>query len=427
MDGSDSGSASLDLRHIKGHSFPELIVKLCTTLQARTCMGLGTIKEALEIVFEILGIDLKLPVRQTISNWAQKCGAAVYCSAGQHLAAVKYAIIVDESITVGSQKLLLILAVPAEHAGRPLEHGDVTVLGIHVAPSWSAAEIRAKVEEAQKKAGHPAEYTISDSGANLKRGLEDAEATRHSDISHAMGVILRNAYGKDEQYNEFQSLLGKKRLEYHLTPKAYMLPPNMRTMCRFMNTFDWVDWAISIIDAYPSLPEDIREAFAFVLPFEPLVRELKAIDDCIKAVEKTCKQDGFSKLTSLWCIRKARDLLITSECATNKMRLVGSEMCAYFLEEMRKLGTDLKRVNISSDIEESLFGIFKFKKSPDKLCGIRSSVLSLALYGKLSTPEKRKSFDFKECLEAVRMADLKEWQDLNLLDNWRVERLKLIA
>ncbi|MCG9341815.1 hypothetical protein, partial [Staphylococcus aureus] len=347
-------------------------------------MGLGTIKAALEIVFEILGIDLKLPVRQTISNWTEKCGAAVYCAAGRELAHAKYAIIVDESIAIGSQKLLLILAVPAEHAGRPLEHGDVVVLGIHVAPSWSAAEISAKVEEAQKKVGHPAEYTVSDGGHNVKRGLEDTEITRHSDISHAMGAMLKNAYGKDERYNEFQSLLGKKRLEYHLTPKAYMLPPNMRTICRFMNTFDWVDWAIMVIDAYPSLPGELREAFAFVLPYEPLVRELKAIDDCIKDVEKRCKREGFSKLTALWCFRKAKESLVTNESATNKMRLVGSEMCSYFLDEMGKLGSDLSRVNISSDIEESLFGIFKFKKSPDKLCGVRSSVLSLALYGKLS-------------------------------------------
>ena len=50
-----------------------------------------------------------------------------------------------------------------------------------------------------------------------------------------MGVILKNVYEKQSDFVEFTTLLGKKRLQYHLTDKAYLLPPNMRTISRFMS------------------------------------------------------------------------------------------------------------------------------------------------------------------------------------------------
>lgn len=40
----------------------------------------------------------------------------------------KFAMVVDESIAINGQKLLLTLVVPSEHQGRPLRHEDVTVL-----------------------------------------------------------------------------------------------------------------------------------------------------------------------------------------------------------------------------------------------------------------------------------------------------------
>ena len=42
----------------------------------------------------------------------------------------------------------------------------------------------------------------------------------------------------------------------------------------------------------------------------------------------------------------------------------------------------------------------------------------------LSTKEGRAKYDFKGNMEAVRLADIKEWKELNLLDNWAVNRKK---
>lgn len=44
----------------------------------------------------------------------------------------KYAVVVDESIFINSEKLLLLLGVPARHKGDPVKHEDVTVIGMKV-------------------------------------------------------------------------------------------------------------------------------------------------------------------------------------------------------------------------------------------------------------------------------------------------------
>lgn len=39
------------------------------------------------------------------------------------------------------------------------------------------------------------------------------------------------------------------RLKYHLTDMAFLLPPKQRTIARFMNFFDWVQWSGDMLKA----------------------------------------------------------------------------------------------------------------------------------------------------------------------------------
>lgn len=92
-----------------------------------------------------------------------------------------------------------------------------------------------------------------------------------------MGVILRNVYEKQSDFVEFTTLLGKKRLQYHLTDKAYLLPPNMRAISRFMNMSSWVFWANEMLDRHDTLPEKMQEAYAFIKDYESLLKELQTV------------------------------------------------------------------------------------------------------------------------------------------------------
>lgn len=110
---------------------------------------------------------------------------------------------------------------------------------------------------------------------------------------------------------ELTKKLGEIRLLYQLTDKAYLLPPNMRTIARFMNMFSWVTWSNLMLACLESLL------------------------------------------------------------------------------------TKTMNINISSDIIKSTFGIYKGKKSPNKLYGVTPFALMIPLHPKVATKAVTKTFKFQ--------------------------------
>lgn len=420
-----------DLGHIKGHlkgyEFPLIVIMMCCALRAQTDIGLRTIPKAVGIILELLGIASKMPSHQTISDWMARLGIGEYCDAGKRLAGQRYAIIADESISIGGQKLLILEAVPAEHLGRPLAISDAVVVGMHIAPSWKAEDIEKKCREAEKKIGHNAEYTLSDGGHNVSSGSGALDCPHHSDISHAFGAICKWAYGDNEMFNSFTELLGKKRLEMHLTDKAFLLPPNQRSTCRFMNISPWVEYSHDMISILPTLEPELREKYSFILPYKPLIDELKAVVDCLRELETWCKHIGFSKRIAEKCTERTKELLVNSPNSTITMKGIGSKVMEYLWREKSKLTSEDAKINISSDVIESTFGLHKKRKSPDKLTGVSTSSLAIPLYSAFSTTEKVKKYDFKSIMESIRMVDVKEWKMEHFLDNWSLRRREVLS
>lgn len=76
-----------------------------------------------------------------------------YETAGDSLGGTKYAQITDESMMIGSEKLLLTLGVSAEHPGGPLNCSDVNILDMAVAESWDGEGVGRQLNTASKKVG----------------------------------------------------------------------------------------------------------------------------------------------------------------------------------------------------------------------------------------------------------------------------------
>lgn len=96
-----------------------------------TCR-LRTVVEILKIFEDVFGGACeKDPSYTTIRNRMLKLRLSIYND--DKTREETYAMVLDESVTVNRQKLLLILGIPSEHPGRPLEHSDVTVLDMRVA------------------------------------------------------------------------------------------------------------------------------------------------------------------------------------------------------------------------------------------------------------------------------------------------------
>lgn len=419
----ERGTRKVVVSPVRGHKFSELAIKLATVIYSNVGCGLRSVVNLLEIIDETFDRVLQgeLPSHTEISNWAKKNGLATYMDSGKRLSGMKYCEIIDEYITVGNQKVLLTLAAPSLPQGHPLRHEDVEALGVAVAPSWDGDSVKNEIGHCSRKVGHNQEYIVSDNGVNLSKGIRETGITHHRDISHSIGLILEDAYKGQADFEAFTGNLSNTRVKCHLTDTAFLLPPKQRAIARFMNLFEWVRWGGDMLKAYSTLNEKQQQAFAFVVESRPLIEELTSVMECVRDIERRCKSDGISKETAKLCAWKASKL-ITSGKANKRTISIGSKIGSYLIGEAEKIGDKDKAHIISSDIIESAFGWYKTRKPSNKLCGVTASVLNIATIGKLSTKEGRAKFDFKGNMEAVRLEDIKEWKEFNLLDNWAVNR-----
>lgn len=389
----------------------------------RTGCGLRTVVKILEVFSEVLGKNFrKSPCYNTVENWIKKLGLSVYQD-DQPCKGKKFAMVMDESIAINGQKLLLALAIPSEHQDRPVKHEDVTVLNMTVGANFKGEDIENKISEVTISAGSEPQYVISDNAHNLVRGILDSGYVHYADISHSMSVILKKVYEKQPDFVELTTLLGKKRLQYHLTNKAYLLPPNMRTIARFMNMSEWVIWGNSMLACYNKLPKEMQEAYAFINDYESLLQELMDALDAIRHIEHICKNKGFSCKTSKECQSYIVAHVIGN--AYPRQAHLGLKMLEYFRKEEAQLTEDMN-ICISSDIIESTFGIYKSKKSPNKLYGITPFALMIPLYPKVVNESVTKTFNFKERLVNVKLKDIDAWTTEHLSKNWVTERTKTL-
>ena len=96
-------------------------------------------------------------------------------------------------------------------------------------------------------------------------------------------------------------------------------------------------------------------------------------------------------------------------------------MLEYFENEEKLLTKDMN-INISSDIIESTFGIYKSKKSPNKLYGVTSFALIIPLYPKIMNKIVTETFKIKEHLVNVKLKDVDVWRTKYLSKNRVTER-----
>ena len=387
---------------------------LCVLMYVRTGCGLRTVVEILGIFEEVLGEPFgRTPCYNSAANWVRKLGLAIYQD--DTPVSQKYGVVVDESITINKEKLLLVLGFKADHDGRPLGHKDVAVLDMRVGECFKRGDVKSSLDTVSESVGAAPAYGVSDGAHNLVGGFRDAGICHHLDISHTLGNCMKHVYGEDAEFKSLTEKLGKIRLQYHLTEKAWLLPPNMRAIARFMNLRDWVEWADKLIDCYDNLDDGMKDAYSFILDYRGFVRELHVCTDAIGHLEDLCKNQGFGKRVNALC----QDYIIRNVIgnANNRRASVGLEMLDYFKSQAGLIADKNEIRHISSDIIESDFGIYKAKKAPNKLYGITSLVLMLPLYPKTIDYSVAEKQYFKVRLANVKLKDIDLWAKENLSEN----------
>ena len=216
-----------------------------------------SIIEVLEVINETFGGILgEVPSYNTIGNWIKKYGLDVYNLSGKSLKGRDYAAVIDESMMIGSEKLLVTLAVPSAHQGRPLCHSDASVLDMSVSTGWTGESVKTQLGKAMEKVGHAPEYVISDNASIMAKGIRLSGIGHHRDISHSPGMYLERTYKEASDFKAYAKQMADVKVKHNMKKTACLLPPTQRTIARFINLSCWVKWSRKMSGVYHTLSRE---------------------------------------------------------------------------------------------------------------------------------------------------------------------------
>ena len=391
-----------------------------------TNCGLRKTVVLFEFLNETLGWNLSdIPCFNSVENWIKKSGYSVYINPQLASTELEYGCIIDESIMVGNERMILNLGVKAEKTTeKPLNYSDIEVLGIHIDSNWNASKIVDVLKEDEKKMGKKPSYIISDNDTKLRKAISDYGVPHILDVGHTLAMLLKRVYDKETDFCNFFKQISKVKIKEVMSNCSYLLPPRQRTIARFMNLQDTIVWCDKIIKAFETFTEKEKQVYRFVVENRNLIYELHLVFECVKKILCNIKTAGLS-YNSIG----AAITLINKELNSKSKRVAKFAVSAidYLLKESVKIPNSDARFNASSDMIESVFGCYKFRKSKNTLHGVTAYALIIPLTTKMKDSGKGMDTNFRANLEGVYMRDLHQWKKNKLTENQAVKRKNKLA
>jgi hypothetical protein len=363
---------------------------------------------------------LSVPSMGSIKNWVEKCGYSIYKEPLTQYKEEDYAIITDESMMIGSEKMLLTLGMKAEKKRKKtLSFQDVDVLDISVERSWNGERIANVFAEIREKLGKAPSYILSDNASIITKAVRKQQYVHIPDVSHSLAMYIERKYKNDKSFIAYTKAIAKAKNRENMRPVSYLLPPKQRVLARFMNITPCIVWAKQILSSYNRLTQEEQTVFAFIKDHTLIIEELHEVTQAVTTISSYLKSKGASRTTIKECLR------IISFMGNSKYNGV-VELSLTFKQYLIELGQKLPGQNhtwhVSSDIIESCFGKYKGRKSCNPLDGVTRQVLILPILTKLNTNTNKIGIDFKQALEMNSLSDLKHWSSHNLTENLTVKR-----
>ena len=346
---------------IAHHIYPAQMVAMAVFIVVHAGGSLRCAAKTVGFLSEMMGWKYGRPSQVTIRNWVLRCG--LYQLDYAKAKAGRYVGIIDESIQIGREKMLLFLGVKLSdersHAA-PLTLEDVEVLGVEVQQSWLGHQVVAFIKKRlAHHSGIRLQYVISDQGTNLLAALRTLGIAMVSDCSHMMMNLVKKLFSNNASLSTLAAQMGQFRRKFLLTKLGYLLPPTLRDKDRFLRIFTIVDWADRMDAYWEKLPLDSRTLLHFLQQARPLVRCLAQIKTLIVLTAGLLKSAGLSSASQRnWEVRvaqyaKTNTLTAEAEVFLNAVR-------QYFADHLALMGQHGHLI-CCSDIIESTFGRYKNK------------------------------------------------------------------
>lgn len=309
------------------HQYSIELVMMILELYRYGGMSLRSCRHSLSCMFICLGLSSRLPSPNSIRNWLCKCG--VYRVKTDSEQGGDYVIYIDESITFGCEKILLILGIPREKItfNACLTHEDMEVLYVGISKEWKGKDIQVILDKVG--AGKNILYAVSDEGRNLVNAYKLLVYTHIRDCTHKLANYIKRLFEKDELFESFRKLIGQLRKAWNLSKaKSQYMPPSMRGKLRFANIFPCVGWAKKMLDKWEQLSEEVQNSLSFLKENKDFIQSLLDVEMIFKIVCAKLKNEGFGES------QKQEILTTLAQLEVGEKASIFLDNCKEYLDEL---------------------------------------------------------------------------------------------
>lgn len=362
----------------------------------------------------------KVPCANSVQNWVSKVGLYTLKNEPTSLVDQPMSLIIDESIRLGQEKLLLCLICPWEKLKtKALSFTDVKVVYMKGSKSWKGKAIAKEIAEKLLASGLNIVNILSDEGSNLKNATNLLKLPHLPDIGHCIATCLRQTFEKDTTYTLFTRLIASYLAKGVNQDLSYLCPPKLGRKARFMNQQRVVDWAKQLLINWRRLSKVEKDFFGQLTEQRKMIATLQTCMSIAKVIAKPLKEEGLSNNT----LEKIKEKLKPYRNKRGYIKTFLSKIDGY-LERYKvflsNYSSDIS-IHVSSDIIESLFGKYKFKANNYALTGLTKLNLELPLYCK---EEKEIIQNTHLALKSISILELGQWVDEYSSDNQLTRKIR---
>jgi len=355
---------------------------------------------------------LEIPSYGTVRNWIAR-QALFYLDPVNRPSErdTLWCIITDLSITIGGQRLLLILGVDlnAYDHSQALSIGDIRVLGLasRTLRGWTAKDVAAYLRS-HILPHYSVLYMVSDAGPNLVKAAKIVQLPRVSDVSHAVALELKAAYSQLPDFERFTRKCAHLRRYNSINDFVALRPPRLRDKARFMNISHLINWAYGMLELLDGksgtkglkeqrLSNAHRHKLSWLLEFRDMIYSMHIEMTLVNNLLRGLKMEGVSEQTVQW----AKTHLENYQARQHMQPRVRHGLLNYLDEQLIIADQlNLPRLICSTDILESCFGYYKQSSPGNRM--YTQQPLRMACYGQ---PLIRAE-DVKSMMESRRLIDI---------------------
>ena len=369
---------------------------LCVTLYLTSRVPYNSIPRILNAFHTHTPLSLNWhPDPTSVNNWVRRIGLALL----QQVKPIDepWMAIIDHSIGTGTQKVLVVLRVRFDtlcKKGKAIALEDCECVGLKVVETVNGETVAEDLAEVFEQSGQPL-CIVKDRDATLNRGARiwsnslDEEVHLIDDIGHVVASFLKAEFEQDEDYKALLKKTNEMATAVRQTELACASPPKMQTKARFQGLLPLAKWVQKILNklkvrgrpAIESFLGKLRRRCAGIKALGPFLERF------IQSVNTTANMMEWLKNEGLTLTSYHKSIMILAELPDDSKVKIGlQEWLDKHIAIYRQLG--ICPLMISSDIIESLFGIFKYihGRSPQK--DINSGILLIpTLCGQLGETE----------------------------------------